>query len=73
MSKSLRRHHAQRIKAKRKVYWGGIKGKRMLGIVASTPAICSCVMCCNRRKLEGATIQERGVIALEKSCRAEKT
>lgn len=31
---------------------------RDLGIVTKTPKLCSCDLCCNRRKLEGPTRQE---------------
>jgi hypothetical protein len=62
MSKSIRRHHAQRLKAKRKKY-NRVEGKsnpRLLGMLVHSAAICSCWMCGNPRKHFGeVTRQER--------------
>jgi len=51
---SLRRHHAERLKAKR-------KANAHAGVAAlNTPAACSCWMCGNPRKyFNQPTIQER--------------
>lgn len=32
--------------------------ERRVGIMATTPKLCSCFMCGNRRKLEGAKVSE---------------
>jgi len=57
-----RRHHAARLKAKRKSYHGGNASASpvQLGKTVHTPARCSCYACGNPRKWFGeATIQER--------------
>lgn len=62
-NRAVRRHHRDRLKAKRKSYWGGILSDeaeaRLLGFVARTPAVCSCWMCGHERRIYGRTIQER--------------
>ena len=60
MKRSIRRHHYARLKKKRISYWGKHAGssKKHLGICISTPCICSCWMCSNRRMHEGTTLQE---------------
>ena len=55
--RAIRRHHYERIKQRRRRYIS--RNGRALGQLASTPAGCSCWMCCNRRSEEGPTIQER--------------
>jgi hypothetical protein len=65
-SRSLRRHHMERLKANRKRYWGrGGQGapdsmsEKDLGMVVHTAALCSCFMCGNARKYFGKpTLQE---------------
>ena len=66
---ALRRHHVARVKKARKGYWG--RGRswsmpeltpRQLGIVSTTSAMCSCLLCCSPRKSNGElTMQERGL------------
>jgi len=53
--RSIRRHHSDRLKAKRsKYYWWWedkrTGGARRDGILANTPKLCSCVVCGNPRK-----------------------
>jgi len=59
LKRSVRRHHLDRLKAKRKSYWGfGRAGHRnrtemdarRKGMVAQYPSVCSCYMCGNPRK-----------------------
>ncbi|ANH51550.1 hypothetical protein RAY_85 [Erwinia phage vB_EamM_RAY] len=61
MSIAVNRHHAKRLKAKRKHYWN-VGGKRQnnkaVGIIFHTPCKCSCTMCGNQRKHWGRPIQE---------------
>jgi len=66
--RAYRRHHYNRLKAKRirDCYWGrGYKGsdrlwsKESLGIAVNTPTPHSCLLCGNMRDLEGPTLQER--------------
>ncbi len=62
-NRAVRRHHVQRLKLKRKNYWGyGPNGHRQghpvmppnrLGQVVKHPAVCSCWMCGNDRKYFG--------------------
>jgi len=60
MSIEEKRHHRERLKKKRRNYWGCVvKDERRLGILVNTPKPCSCFMCRNRRKDEGPTLQER--------------
>lgn len=62
-SRAERRYQLERIKVKRKTYWGATRKEpltpRQFGIVASTPQVCSCWMCRNARKGYGLTTQER--------------
>ena len=54
------RHHAERLKRKRRVYWNGDNGDaRRNGIKARTPHPCSCMGCANQRAWYGDTMQER--------------
>ena len=61
--RSLRRHHRDRLKSNRKHYWFGDTwpmDSRQLGMVISTPHMCSGYCCGNPRKWFGElTIQER--------------
>jgi hypothetical protein len=59
--RNLRRHHARRLKRKRRRYWGrSLVSQRDAGIVAKTPKPCSCWMCGNPRRYSGEpTLQER--------------
>jgi len=60
MTRSERRHHARRVKAKRRHYHNrGDGSAAAIGMVARTPCLCSCWMCGHRRKHEGLTMQER--------------
>lgn len=68
MARALRRHHAGRLKAKRRVYWGHHRGgpyalewtARQLGLVLNTPHPCSCLVCGNERRWTGErTLQEQ--------------
>lgn len=54
------------LKKKRAAYWADLgKDPRRAGILAHTPALCSCHMCGNPRKYDGVrTIQE--LIQLDK-------
>jgi hypothetical protein len=68
-SRSVRRHHLERLKKNRSTYWGyprhdGVKEKAMsertLGIVAQTPKACGCWMCSRPRKVFAErTMQEQ--------------
>ncbi len=68
MSRAIRRHHVARLKKARKQYWGynhrHANGRcedmpaKQLGMVVSTPAVCSCWMCGNGRKIHGPNFQE---------------
>lgn len=62
MSRAVRRHHRDRLKAARKNYWRGDASysPRSLGQVLATPHPCSCSCCGNPRRLDDKpTIQER--------------
>lgn len=53
MNRALRRHHRQRVKNNRKKYWTVFpheESPKRLGIITTTPCICSCWMCGNPRK-----------------------
>ncbi|WZX10896.1 hypothetical protein [Escherichia phage HK6] len=53
MDRALRRHHRQRVKNNRKKYWAVFpheESPKRLGIITTTPCICSCWMCGNPRK-----------------------
>ncbi|MFZ2172374.1 MAG: hypothetical protein WAW61_22400 [Methylococcaceae bacterium] len=60
-SRALKFHHRQRIKNNRRHYFGRDLSNepKYLGLVINTPTTCSCVTCCNWRKTEGITIQEK--------------
>lgn len=55
-----RRHHAERLRAKRKNYLGGNNDDKRLGKLVHTATACSCYMCGNpRRHFNERTIQEK--------------
>jgi len=60
MIRALRRHHRERLKIKRNHYWGRDlrNDPKILAKTVNTPTPCSCWMCCNRRSIEGDTLQE---------------
>lgn len=60
MSRALRRHHAARLKRARRFYFARDNGAdpRSLGMVLHTPAVCSCWMCGNARRIVGPTLAE---------------
>jgi hypothetical protein len=68
-SRSIRRHHRERLKKLRRFHWGRDLSKEPIGhlsMVVDTPTPCSCSMCCNprskkswRTKCYKETIQER--------------
>ncbi|WP_349043602.1 hypothetical protein [Brucella melitensis] len=56
MDRALRRHHRQRVKNNRKKYWTVFpheESPKRLGIITTTPCICSCWMCGNPHKYYG--------------------
>lgn len=74
MARALRRHHARRLKAVRRTYWGhgrpGCSGfdwtPRQLGLVVNTPQICSCWVCGNPRRWFGErSMQERRLFQVD--------
>lgn len=73
-ARSERRHHLARVKKNRSGYWGvqfspdhKPMDERRLGIVASTPKPCSCIMCCNPRHGNNErTVQELRAIQRER-------
>ena len=61
MSRSLRRHHRERVKAKARAVqklWGKKPNPRSTGKVADNLALCSGYCCGNQRQHEGPTRQE---------------
>jgi len=69
LKRGIRRDHRDRLKKKRKYYWGMNKWReatpKLLNHVVDYPQHCSCSQCCNNRrnryakKKEKLTIQER--------------
>ncbi len=63
MKRAIRRHHIERLKAKRikEDYWcDKMDNPRLLGICVNTPHPCSCYVCGNPRKhFNEKTIQEK--------------
>jgi len=58
-SRSLRRHHAKRLKKKRRDYRTAFNERNLVKVV-NTPKPCSCFMCGNPRRYYGEkTIQEQ--------------
>jgi len=53
--RAFRIHHRERLKKKRASYYGGWAGSspHRLGMVVTTPTLCSCWMCGNPRKYFG--------------------
>lgn len=60
MSRAIRRHHAARIKAARRYYYGRDNRTEpvRLGRLVHTAAVCSCWMCGHRRLHWGPTLPE---------------
>ena len=61
-TRAWRRHHIERLKRKRRTYWGGRASDdaRSLRRVTRTPRPCSCLFCGNPRRWWGErTAQER--------------
>lgn len=62
MKRSLRRHHAARLKKARRFYWGRDirQDAKALCKIVDTPTPCSCWLCGNpRRTVNEVTWQER--------------
>jgi hypothetical protein len=58
-NRAERRHQLERIKAKRKGYQWRENDARQIGILASTPQRCSCLLGCgNERAFYGRTLKE---------------
>ena len=62
--RALRRHHRERLKRKRASYywWWASSDAKRLGMVVTTPCVCSCSSCGNPRRNgwdKKHTIQER--------------
>jgi hypothetical protein len=59
--RAVRRYHYQRLKHKRKDYYGGSHSEVAIGKLVATPTPCSCFMCGNPRRHEKQrlTMQER--------------
>ncbi|MEM6343146.1 MAG: hypothetical protein AAF927_04675 [Bacteroidota bacterium] len=59
--RALRRHHRDRLKQKRKHYWGGDLAENSKShLLINTPKPCSCFMCGNPRKFAKApSLQEQ--------------
>lgn len=70
MSIADRRRQAARLRAKRQFHWGrDLRGEpKHLAKAVNTPKPCSCAACGNKRRICGATMQERKAFA---SMRAE--
>lgn len=54
-------HHRARLKAKRRNYWGRdllLKPENHAKVVDTPKPHCRCRLCANRRKREGASMQE---------------
>ena len=61
MARADKFHHRERLKAKRRRYWGRdlIREPKRLGQAVGTPTPCSCPMCGNPRHYAGDSMQER--------------
>ena len=61
--RAFRRHHIERLKKKRAVYFGGWAGRspRSLGMVVTTPTPCSCWMCGNARRHFGEVTRQEHI------------
>lgn len=66
MNRALRRHHYQRLKRKRRDYYGGYTRHReeAQGKLAGTATVCSCWMCGNPRKYFGEITHQETLAAL---------
>ena len=66
MSRAQRRHHRERLKNKRRYHWGRdlMAEPEVLARTVNTPKPCSCLLCGNRRKHAGGTLQERRIFNL---------
>ncbi len=66
MKRALRRHHYQRLKRKRRAYYGGYGRHRddVQGILVGTATLCSCSMCGNPRKYFGEITRQETLAAL---------
>lgn len=60
MSRAERRHQRERIKVRRRFFWGRDlrADPKAASMVVDTPKPCSCLLCGNRRKYIGPTLQE---------------
>ena len=67
MNRALRRHHYQRLKRKRRHYYGGYGRHRddVQGKLARTAPSCSCWMCGNPRKYFGELTRQETLAALK--------
>lgn len=68
MKRAERRAHIERLKRKRRTYYGGMHADspQRLGGLIDTPTPCSCQMCCNPRRSKWGphlTMQERRAMA----------
>lgn len=61
--RALRRFHRERLKKRRRYYWGRDLSKEdpnIIGVAVNTPTVCSCHMCGNARKYyKEPTLQEK--------------
>lgn len=66
MHRALRRHHYQRLKRKRRHYYGGYgrHSDDIQGKWADTATVCSCWMCGNPRKYFGEITRQESLAAL---------
>lgn len=66
MKRALRRHHYQRLKRKRRAYYGGYGRHReeAQGKLAATATVCSCWMCGNPRTYFGELTRQETLAAL---------
>ena len=66
MQRALRRHHYQRLKQKRRDYYGSYGRHRddVRGKLANTATVCSCWMCGNPRKFFGEITRQEARSAL---------
>lgn len=61
MSRADKFHHRERLKARRRHHWGRDLSNEPahLAKAVNTPTPCSCLMCGNKRRHAGETMQER--------------
>lgn len=70
--RAQRRHHRERLKRARRVYWGRERRltERQLGIAVNTPKPCGCMVCRNPRLYLGVgTRQEERERSLDRTLR----